>query len=342
MHPAEDEWEAATWRGTPVTLAGEGAPLVSEYCIAEFAAVLGLPTEHGKTLIAEALELAYRLPRLWGRVRDGKVQVWRARRIASQTLALTQAAAAHVDQHLAPFAHRIGPAATERLVEEAIARFMPAEAAERAEAAADSRHVTVDHREATLTGTSLLSGELDLADALDLDAALSEGAAALKELGSEQPLDARRAAALGYLARGQRVLELTSDEEPTAGPHATRELVLYVHLAEAAITGGGTELGLARVENASGGLGHLLTAAQVATWCGVPGTKITIRPVIDLTAHLQVGSYEIPDRLREQVIARDTHCVFPWCTRPSRSCDLDHIDPWHDGGPTSTANLARH
>ena len=40
--------------------------------------------------------------------------------------------------------------------------------------------------------------------------------------------------------------------------------------------------------------------------------------------------------MREVVILRDGHCVFPWCTRDARSCDLDHIEPYvpiDEGGP---------
>ena len=50
--------------------------------------------------------------------------------------------------------------------------------------------------------------------------------------------------------------------------------------------------------------------------------------------------------MRESVIFRDRHCVFPGCTIDARGCDLDHIDPYvppDDGGPpgqTTPANLA--
>ena len=50
--------------------------------------------------------------------------------------------------------------------------------------------------------------------------------------------------------------------------------------------------------------------------------------------------------MREQVILRDRHCVFPWCGRTARACDLDHIHPYlapDKGGPpgqTTPANLA--
>ena len=50
------------------------------------------------------------------------------RRIAEATIALTAEATAHVDAHLAPYAHKIGLAQLDRLVAEAIARFMPDQA----------------------------------------------------------------------------------------------------------------------------------------------------------------------------------------------------------------------
>jgi len=63
-------------------------------------------------------------------------------------------------------------------------------------------------------------------------------------------------------------------------------------------------------------------------------------PVIDLTEHLHVNQYEVPDRLAAQAAERDLTCVFPWCTRPAESCDLDHVIPYSDGGTTSSDNIA--
>ena len=53
-----------------------------------------------------------------------------------------------------------------------------------------------------------------------------------------------------------------------------------------------------------------------------------------------VEAYEIPDRIREQVILTDTSCIWPWCTRRARRCDLDHRQPHSRGGPTCACNLA--
>ncbi len=39
------------------------------------------------------------------------------------------------------------------------------------------------------------------------------------------------------------------------------------------------------------------------------------------------------------VRARDTTCQAPGCRQPAHRCDIDHIRPWHQGGPTTESNL---
>jgi hypothetical protein len=343
LHEVDDLDEAATWlvergRDTGIPIAGEGAPLVSEFAVAEFATALGLTAESGRNLVAQALELYFRLPRIWARVTAGQLAPWRARRIAEETLQLSFEAATFVDQQLAPFAHRTGLAQTQRTVEEAIARFMPAFARERRERAAEGRYFSIEHDQVSFAGTSRIHGELDLADALDLQDAVAAGAAQLAALGSEDPLDIRRAAAVGMLARGEQPLDLQAagPETRTRVAHC-REVVLYVHLSHDALRTGDRNNPV-RVENAGG---QLLTAGQIADWCGrTDTTKVTVKPVIDLHAYLSTDGYEVPARIAEHVELRDKTCVFPYCNRPARRCDKDHIVPWDEGGETATDNLA--
>ena len=65
QHPPESIAEAATWitaaGDTGLPIAGPGAPLVSEFCIAEFALAIGRSTDAGRAVIAAAVELKYRL-----------------------------------------------------------------------------------------------------------------------------------------------------------------------------------------------------------------------------------------------------------------------------------------
>ncbi|MBD8869483.1 HNH endonuclease signature motif containing protein [Nocardioides donggukensis] len=401
LHPPEGIHPAATvctalFGDTGLPLAGQGAPAVAEFCVAEFAASVGLGTESGKALIGEALELRHRLPNLWSRVMAGDLAAWKARRVAAATIVLSPVAVEFVDVAVTPVAHKVTPGQVDRLVAEAIGRCDPQLAQERADRAVAGRHVSITHGQVSFDGTSQVHGILDLADALDLDTAVANGAAQLKALGSTEDLDARRATALGGLARRQLALDLNPDtpttdsdassgidsdadagldetdgtavgatggigDEPaaaqTAGGGRTgagvkpRQAVLYLHLAAEAITGTGhrTETaGQSGQPGRSGVVGRCelsrspVTADQIRTWLAHPDAQVVIKPVLDHQGLVPVDAYEVPDRMGEAIRLRDGTCVFPWCTRPARSCDADHVVPYDPDGPpgqTATDNL---
>ena len=209
--------------------------LVAEFAVTEFAAAIGLSTDAGKSYVGQALELRHRLPRVWRRVVRGDLKAWQARRIAERTLLLSPEAASFVDAHVAPTAHKIGPYQLHALVEKAIADHMPDLAEERRLAKADGRYFTVEQQQVSFDGTAAMHGELDLADAHDLETAVAGLAAQLKDLGSEESLDVRRALAVGELARRQPTLDLnpTSVEPVETNRGTQRQVVLYVHLSDA-------------------------------------------------------------------------------------------------------------
>jgi hypothetical protein len=93
---------------------------------------------------------------------------------------------------------------------------------------------------------------------------------------------------------------------------------------------------LARVENTR----TFVAPDQVASWCRLPGTRVVVRPVIDLTGHVHTDAVEVTDRLRDQIAVRHHTCVFPRCARPARRCDCDHITPRNKGGPGCSCNIA--
>jgi hypothetical protein len=45
-------------------------------------------------------------------------------------------------------------------------------------------------------------------------------------------------------------------------------------------------------------------------------------------------------QLERQVEAESPTCVFPGCRMPASGCDIDHNQPWAEGGPTESENLA--
>jgi hypothetical protein len=331
--PAFDQWEQA------VPLAGEGTPEVAEFCIAEFAAVLGRSTESGRVFIGDALELAFRLKKTWARVLEGALPPWRARRIAQATRCLPPDGAAWVDQQVVGFAHQISVAALDRLVEEAMVRFDPEQAKKDREAAADKRRFDIHLQQVSFNGTVDVSGTLDLKDAFDLEKAVARRAGLLGELGAEGSLGVRRSMALGEMAREDLTLDLESGERVPSGGGGI-ELRVHVNGKDLASAMAGHDgLGLARVTKTR----SFIDLDQLREWLGRPGARISVRGVIDTSANLRSDRYEIPDRIREQVIERDGTCRFPHCTRAAEHADLDHIRPYDPDGPpgqTSTSNLA--
>ena len=73
------------------------------------------------TLMADALDLVHRLPHTWRRAQTFDIPIWRARRVAQKTHALTVKAAAHVDRVLAPRLPTLGVTLLDRTVAQAIA-----------------------------------------------------------------------------------------------------------------------------------------------------------------------------------------------------------------------------
>ncbi|MQW76600.1 HNH endonuclease [Nocardioides sp. dk4132] len=344
LHPAESVepgpvfgWELV------VPLAGEGAPEVAEFAPMELGAALGISTDSARGLMADALELAHRLKRTWRLVQAGKVPLWKARRLAQLTHKLSLDGATYVDRRLAAVAGKVGLVTLARLVDEAQAMFDP-NAAEKARlAAAESRRFNVHTEGANHDGTIHVEGDLDLADALDLEAAIAQRAEELHQLGSIESLDVRRSIAAGELARRCLGLDHATEDGSASGTTSVvkpRRVVIHVHLSAAAISR--DEAGVAHVDETR----SVISTDQVRDWCGNPDTEVVIKPVIDLDEHHHTDAYAIPDRMAEQLHLTQPSCAFPWCDRPSRRCDTDHVTA-HDksgsdgnAGPTCSCNLA--
>ena len=358
-------------------LAGPGAPTVAEFALAELSAALDLGHQGVWRLVGECLELVHRLPRLWEHTRAGRVPVWRARAIAALTCDLDVDAVAHADRLLAATPSRITAIHAQRLVDEARLYADPDRAVEEENRHLDSRGAWLEPtRTPAVTGVRML---LDTRDAHVLDQTLGRLAHELRALGDIDPLQVRRATAVGVLADPQHALDLMTGRpvgvaegqagSPSAGPtRAPRPVhTHYVHVTPtelAAAAAGGTGVGTAeRLDPATTelirtwltGASHARTGVETAspqqtdrtTWTGARrGVSIRVRPVLDLARDEAVDQHDPPPLMREQVQLRDAHCVFPGCRRDSRRCDLDHVDPYvplDQGGPagqTRPSNLA--
>ncbi|MQW74589.1 DUF222 domain-containing protein [Nocardioides sp. dk4132] len=184
---------------------------MAEFAPMEFGAAIGMSTDSARSLVGDALELAHRLKQTWKLVRAGKVPLWKARRLAQLTTTLPLDGAEFVDRQVAGFVGKISWAGIERLVDQARVMFDPEGAEKQRREAADGRRFDVHTDEATHDGTVHVEGVLDLGDAIDLDAAVRQGAEELAALGSTESLDVRRSIAVGELARRQLAFDLRAE-----------------------------------------------------------------------------------------------------------------------------------
>jgi hypothetical protein len=127
LHPVGEDTPVAgtvdVLTGEEVPAAGPGTPLVAERAVAELAAALGVSYAAALRLTGDAVELCFRLPRLWALVQAGVLQAWKARQVAAKTTWLSAGAAGFVDRHAAVLGRRNRiPADLAGLVHEALLR----------------------------------------------------------------------------------------------------------------------------------------------------------------------------------------------------------------------------
>jgi hypothetical protein len=361
LHPAtrdSGESGAAVWgdSGLPglsewdETLGGEGCPQVAADAPEPFAASLGVSTMAGMQLLADGLDLAYRLPHTWAKVQALQVAPWRARRLAQATHRLTRQAAGYVDTQLADRVDSCGAVLIDRTVAQAAARFDPSPVVVAEEEAKQSWNVRLFHRtDGAFAGTSHLEATGDTLSLTKLYDLVCDHAAHLARHGDPDPLGARKAKALGVIADTQSQLDLDgtqsregeSEETVRVRRPSLAKTRLYLHLHlhphSSDLTADTWRAG--EVER----LGPA-TLATIKQWLG--SSRATIVPVLDLGRDDPVDTHDPPQWMRETVVLRDRHCVFPWCRIDARVCDLDHITPYlpiDQGGPpgqTAPSKLA--
>jgi hypothetical protein len=346
QHPATGESGTATWgdAGLPgltdcdASLGGDGTPAVAAFAAEPLGAAMGVSTQAAMGLMAAALDLRHRLPHLWALVETLKVAPYKARRVAEDTRSLPLAGARWVDEQLAARVDGFGIPTIDRLVALAAARYAPEDHADKEQAAVRGWHVTLNHpRPGEFAGTSWLEAAGDTRDLAAFHQLVCEEAKRLGRLGDTDDYQTRQAKALGVIAARQATLDLTGE---TPDRRVTRTtLYLHLSLADAVAAGLTGDPGVGEAEQ----LGPV-TTDLVRTW--LRDSEATIRPVLDLDRTDAVDRHDPPPWMRDLVILRDRHCVFPWCARDARSCDLDHIVAYRspdEGGPpgqTSPDNLA--
>ena len=344
---------------------GDGCPDVSEYAVHELAALRSTSSGTAEQLMADALDLRHRHPRLWARVRVGEVRAWRAVHVARTCHHLTREAADLVDRAVTGHLGLLPWARFARVLAAAVLQADPTTAGERAEQARRSRGVWAYPGE---DGLKTLVAKAEAGDVVCLLATVNRLADVLAADGDTTTADERRAKALGLLAQPARVLELliahqddhdphgptpapvddTEEEESdepggldlTAPGRASRaadllpRVVLHFHLAESALAAGH---GVVRPEHDGP-----TSLDQLRAWLTETGCPVTVRPVLDPAGLAAVDAYETPLLMREALLTRHPAEVFPFGAAVRRTLDLDHSTPYRPperGGPPGQTGL---
>jgi hypothetical protein len=339
LHPATEQSGVATPGGpaldvlfTPESLGGEGTPAVAAFAPEPLAVRLGITPTSAAALIGDAQDLVHRHPLLWRKVKRLRVPAWQARRVVQQTRRLPLSGARWVDEQLARRSDgACGPVIVDRLVAQLTATADPETQQEAEEAAQAGWDVTISRADPTMfAGSSHLDVDGDTATLQELHDVVAAIAHQLWLDGDKSPLGVRKIKALRLIVRGAVG---RSDSE------RTDKIRFFVHVDAHDLEPqppGEDVYAVGRIEK----LGAA-TMARLRQWVG--HHQVTFVPVLNMQRGDAVDVHDPPAWMRELVILRDGHCVFPGCTRDARSCDLDHITPYVPDGPpgqTRPDNLA--
>lgn len=331
----------------------DGVPGIAEFFGHELGPALGISADAAWLLVWETLALRHRHPILWEHTLLGRVQVWRARRVARMCAGLAADLARRLDSELGPALPGWGPAKTETEVRAARARLDPEAETKRQEARRSRRVEFSPHEE--VDGIARMEGLLDALDAHHLDGTLDQLAAILKKGGADGTKAELRAAALGHLAHPDRAARLLQPDlldgaSVTPDGHivasGTGEIVTHTdkqarcrHGATIIVRLSGADLacrGGAELEGV-GRITHAHLQELLASCAGF----VKVRPVIDLGGPMSISCYRPSPELAWRVKERDGREMFPFSQRSawSRGMDSDHTIPWADTHDTSLGNL---
>lgn len=355
-----------------VQVGGEGTPWVRDLSLCELAIARGVHPLAARAATADVLDLRHRLPLLWAAVAALECEVRVARKVASLSRCLPEAACHVVDTAVVAALHH-SPAKILDLAAAKVIEADPHGHAARTEADRQRRYATLSKTDEA--GMRHLIARVTAGDAAWIDATLARVADILttRRQHTDGPVpdrDTLRAEALTWLARPAELLSLlcahTADtpapdlpakadepdepDEPGEGAHPCRAMAFPADLLGALHTRDLTALrpkatlylhlheaaldGSAPTVARAEGLGPI-PLDQLADLIG--GRPVTVTPVLDLSDHVATSAYEFPEQLKERLHLLHHGDAFPHATaRPgpgSARLDHDHVIPHDPAGP---------
>ncbi|WP_223937447.1 HNH endonuclease signature motif containing protein [Arthrobacter sp. StoSoilB5] len=339
--------------GVPVSEQGQGVA-------AQLALARRESPNRGSRLLGLAKALVTEMPRTMAALETGQLNEWRATLLVKETACLSAEDRCAVDEELAPDTGTFDGAGDRAIIAAARAaayRRDPRSVAQRAARAATERHVSLRPAPDTMT---ILTALLPVAQGVAAYTALTRAADSARSGGDTRSrgqlmadtLVERLTGTPGGITGVDVQLVMTDrtlfqgDSEPARlqgygiVPAEWARTLLAGGPAEAergedrptepAHTGSGpTEPGPARRSPTDPGTGHDFKVFLRRLYTSPASGELL---AMDSKARL------FPPRLRRFIETRDDTCRTPYCDAPIRH--IDHVIPWHDGGPTTLENGA--
>lgn len=300
----------------------------------QVAAELSLAPRTGISLVSTAQLLAEELPDTLAAMRDGRVDLRRARLIADVADRCQVGVARQVEQRVLPKAGQRTMGEHRQAIERAILTVDPKTADEHHREAVKGRRVEFW---SDYDGMGCALASLPADGLSTLRASLDAAAAAMKTAhpGETRTLDQLRADALVDMARiclASGWLGGVPGQGIRLGSAQGRRPQIHVTVPFSTLIG---------IDDEPGELtGYGPISASIARRIAADGTwrRLLTDPSTGTLLDYGTTTYEPPQDLRDFVIARDRTCVFPGCLQPAHRCQIDHTIR-HPDGPTAADNL---
>ena len=288
----------------------------------EIAAALRLTRRSADTKMVMALELQRRLPRVWGLLCDGVIDVCRAQIMVNDTLHVSVATARGVVDRVIDDACLLTTGQLKAKLRKLCIEVDPDSAKDRYERAVGGRRVVT---EATVDGTANLHA-LDLPPDRVAAARRHINQLALRARchGDTRTIDQIRADVLLDLLDGT-----TTTRPGQALVEVITDLTALTRLTE-------TPGHLAGYGPVIADIARQVTERQLHTpWQWTVTHPDTGMPIATGTTKRRPTPPQ-----RRIVETRDRSCIHPGCRMPSTDCDLDHTISWAETKTTDIDNLA--
>jgi hypothetical protein len=323
----------------PGTALPSGMVPPPEFTAAEVSTLLRCSESVAQQKLLLAQELTDRLPDTLAELRSGRLGLLQAVAMAEYTRVLDREKTAAVEQQVLSRVIGATPSQTKAVLRRAIQRVDPEGARARHERRRRDRRV--EHTP-DIDGMAWMSALLPAEQAAKAGAVVDAHARELRSVDTEgRTLDQLRADALVDLVCNRGMAkpqegEATSADDTSLGTDSSSGVRININVTVSRETlmghrdDGGVLEGYGPI---TADQARELAYHKAAVWhrllIDTDGRALKVTPNV----------YRPGAALRRLVEARDTHCSFPTCRMPARSCDLDHIEPFDGGGRTTQENL---